>query len=81
MGFRNDEFKEEDLISKKLVFNWRINCIWLGASDNKTTITGYLNDMFKDDNLIFINAGVPSTTISDSILYYENYLKNLILNQ
>ena len=25
--------------------------------------------------MIFINAGVPSTTISDSILYYENYLK------
>ena len=76
LGFRNDEFKEEDLISKKLVFliGESIAFGW-GASDNKTTITGYLNDMFKDDNLIFINAGVPSTTISDSILYYENYLK------
>ena len=52
-----------------------------GASDNKTTITGYLNDIFRDDNMIFINAGVPSTTISDSILYYENYLKNLTLDQ
>lgn len=74
LGFRSRETGPEELqrrrkimiIGESLAFGW-------GASSNATTFGYLLEDRLGRDRFAVLNAGVPGSSISQTIGYYDRY--------
>ncbi len=76
LGFRSREIDPEELQRRKkimitgesLAFGW-------GASSNQATFGYLLEDLLGRDSFAVLNAGVPGSSISQTIRYYDGYCR------